>query len=41
METFVLMLMNVPKTRVRRMLIVRIASGPFYVHVIPVMTEMD
>ena len=40
-ETFVLISMNVPKPRVRRMLLVRIPSGRFYVHVILVMLEMD
>ena len=41
METFVLISMNVPKLRVRRMLLVKIPSGRFYVHVILATLEMD
>ena len=41
METFVLISMNVQKVRVRRMLLVKIPSGRFYVHVILAMLEMD
>ena len=40
-ETFALISMNVPKIRVRRMLLVKILAGRFYVHVILATLEMD